>query len=342
MQNHKRNMKRSISYIFIALAGFFILSGCQHDTDTFDGPFLVDRFGEFSLQESLAASRATVDFSAGENVHFTAKFNKRVNYTLVITGQQSGAQKIFEGFDNQLNAENSTWGGGTTELPLFQAENCNVELIIPEADSLTMMTTVETLGTKSYQGSLFTDFETDPLDDIFQGNFEFEFTPNTGRQNDGMASEGNWYYFFEGTDDVVPNFFVGLVDMKSTITGETYAPVPTTAPEQLYFNAFMYADGGLHGIAVLQFIYDSNDSGAFEDGQDAAFQIEGDYPLNWVGWRHIYHTMADLGMTEDQVSKIVAIRALLISDMNSQPSPPLTVDYGLDFLIFTEGAPLEL
>ena len=104
----------------------------------------------------------------------------------------------------------------------------------------------------------------------------------------------------------------------------------------------MFADGGPHGIAVIQFVYDSNDSGAFEDGQDQTFQIDGDYPLGFEGWRHINHTMADIGMTEEEVSKIVAIRALLISDLNSQPDPPLQVDFGLDFLTFTSGGPLEL
>ena len=123
--------------------------------------------------------------------------------------------------------------------------------------------------------------------------FEFEFTNRTGRRNDPdptVPGSGDWYYFFEGNDNVVPNFFVGLIDVKSSITGNTYAPIPTTVPEELYFNCFMWHDASLYGIAVIQFAYDSNDSGEFEDGQDQTFQIEGDYPLNWTGWRHIYHT----------------------------------------------------
>ena len=52
--------------------------------------------------------------------------------------------------------------------------------------------------------------------------------------------------------------------------------------------------------------------------------------------------MADVGMTEEQVQKIVAIRGLLISDMNSQPSPSLDVRYGWDYLTFTDGQELQL
>lgn len=327
--------------VCMALVLMLVL-GCDHDTDSFDGPFLVDRFGEFELLEPLMSSRDAVDFGAGERVFFTASFNKRLNVVLEITGQESGAVKRFELFTNALTNENALWKGGTTDLPLFREELCDVRLIIPEEDSLTYELEVEVLGRREYGGVLFTDFEDDPGDNFFLGNFEFELTPETRRQDDGGSAEGEWYYFFQGTDDVVPNFFVGLLDMKSAITGQTYVPVPTTSPEDLYFNCFMRSDGGDFGIAVLQFVYDSNDSGDFEDGQDQTFQIEGDFPLTWRGWRQINHTMAEVGMNEEQVSKIVAIRALLISNLNSQPTPPIPVQYGLDYLVFTEGQPLEL
>jgi hypothetical protein len=335
------NMSRLFSGLFIALTALLFFGSCAHETDEFDGPLLIDRFGEFTVIDSLEVDRASVDFSAGESVTFSAQFNKRINWVVVITGKETGAVKIIEGFDNTLGASNAQWSGGVTELPFFNEEQCTVELIIPEEDSLTMTAEVEVLGKKVYEGSVFTDFEEEPADNIFFGNFEFELTPNSGRQQDNPAN-GDWYYLFEGTDDVVSNFFVGLININSSITGQTYAPVPTTVPEDCYFNAFIYADGGPHGIAVIQFVYDANDSGAYEESADQIFQIEGDYPLNWVGWRQISHSMADLGMTEEQLSKIVTIRALLISDMNSQPSPPLQVDYGLDFLTFTAGGPLKL
>lgn len=333
-------MKNISLYTILSL---FILVGfgCDHDTDFFDGPNLEDRFGEFNLIEGLEVNRTTVDFTAGEDVRMTARFNKNVDFIIRITGLESGAVKVIEAFDNELDASNAIWEGGTTTLPLFRQEMCRIELEVPEA-SLVQEAMVEVVGTRVYEGSLFTDFESELGADLFLGNFEFELTGNTGRRFDGNAAEGSAYWYFEGTDNVVPNFFAGLADISSTTTGETYAPLPTTVPEDLWFNCFMYADGGPHGIAVIQFIVDSNDSGAFEDGEDAAFQLDGDFPLDWTGWRHINHTMADLGMTEDDVTKIVAIRLLLISNMNSQPNPPLQVDYGIDFITFTSGAPLEL
>ncbi len=336
-------MNRSIFYSLILML-FTVLGiiGCQHETDTFDGPSLVDRFGEFMVIENLGISQSTVDFAAGEVVFFTAKFNKNVEWVVEITGMESGAVKRIEGFARELNALNATWSGGTTDLPFFKAEMCSVQLLVPEEPNFMDSGEVEVLSTKTYEGSLFTDFETDLGSNAFVGNFEFELTANTGRQSNMPAAQGVYYFLFEGTDNVVPNFFVGLVDIKSAVTGETYAPLPTTVPEELYFNAFMYHDGGPHGIAVIQFIFDSNDSGDFEDGQDAVFQIPGDIPLQWVGWRHIHHPMSDTGMSQAQLEKLVAIRLLLISDMNAQPDPPLQVTYGIDFMTFTKGGPLEL
>lgn len=334
-------MKNKFIFSIFLLAALFAAPGCDHDKDAFDGPGLIDRFGEFALIEGLGISRATVDFAANESVFFTAKFSKQVNFQIVITGQESGAVKIIDGFAREVSADNATWFGGTTELPFFRLEKCTVELLVEEAGDLMETGEVEIVGTRVYPGSLLTGFEEDPGDNIFFGNFEFELNADSKRTNDGMAAEGDWYYRLEGTDNVVPNFFVGLIDIKASIIGATYVPVPTTVPEDLYFNCFVLSDGRPHGIAVIQIIYDSNDSGQFEDGQDTAFPI-GDIPLDWIGWRHISVNLAEIGMTEEQVSKIVDVRVLLISNMNTQPDPPLEVGFGLDFLIFTAGRPLEL
>ncbi|MFT5166239.1 MAG: hypothetical protein ACI8P3_001470 [Saprospiraceae bacterium] len=327
-----------VSVIFFALA----ISGCDHETDTFDGPNLVDRFGDFTILDSLVVSQATVDFAAGETVFFAARFNKTVNWVVEITGTESGAVKRIEGFDSELVAGNATWTGGTTDLPFFKAEMCTVQLLVPEEAGFLDSGEVNVVSAKIYEGSLFADFEEDAGTDIFFGNFEFELTNQTGRQDNMPAAQGDYYYLFEGTDDVVSNFFVGLININSTITGQTYAPLPTTVPEELYFNCFLYADGGPFGIAVIQFAFDTNGNGVFDDGTDATFQVEGDFPLNWEGWQHISHPMSDVGMTQAQLEKIVAIRVLLISDKNSQPDPPLPVDFGIDFITFTAGEPLAL
>jgi hypothetical protein len=340
------------SYIYnIILTALFalVVSGCSHETDTFDGPDLVDRFGAFNVLTDLAVSQPTVDFAAGETVFFTAEFNKNVNWVIEITGTVSGSVKRIEGFDKNANASNALWDGGPTNLPLFANEVCNVVLTVPEEPSFMGTGTVETLSQKNYStsGALFTDFETDLGANAFIGNFEFEFTPQTGRQTD-IPAEGNTYFRLEGTDDVVANFFVGLVELNAAITGQTYAPVPTTVPEELYFNCFLYSDAGPHGLGIIDFYVDGNDNGTYEETGDIAFRIPVDYDLaTWDGWIQVSHPMSEIQnngnpITQQQLEKLVNIRLLLISDMNSQPNPPLQVGFGIDYMIFTDGGPLEL
>ena len=337
-------MKKNIFILRIMLFTLLIglYSSCDHETETFDGPSLVDRFGDFTALEDFMVSQPTVDFSAGETVFFTAKFNKNINWIVEITGLASGAVKRIEGFSSELDASNATWRGGTTDLPFFKTEMCTANLLIPEEPAYMGKGDIEILGTKIYNATIVADFEQDAGADIEFGNYEFELTSDAGRQNDIIAAQGDYYYLMEGTDNVVSNFFVGLINIHASITGETYIPVPTTVPEDLFFNCFIYHDASPHGIAVIQFVFDSNDSGKFEDGVDQTFQLSGDFPLNWNGWQHISHSMADVGMTQTDLEKLVAVRVLLISDMNAQPNPPLEVRFGIDFLAFTSGGALEL
>ncbi|MEL7343166.1 MAG: hypothetical protein AAGM67_21965, partial [Bacteroidota bacterium] len=87
---------------------------------------------------------------------------------------------------------------------------------------------------------------------------------------------------------------------------------------------------------------DTNGDGAFTDGTDQSFQLEGDFPLSHTGWQLFSHTMAEVGMTQAQIEEIVCIQVLLISDRNAQPTPPEPVRFGIDFMTFTQDQPLQL
>ncbi|MDX1545768.1 MAG: hypothetical protein R3247_02200 [Rhodothermales bacterium] len=320
----------------LALALCLVVVGCDHATD-FEGPRLIDRFGDFTLLEPLAASQGTVDFAGGESVAFTARFNKQVNWVVEITGQQSGAVKRLEGFSAELTADNARWNGGTTELPFFKAEEVEAALFVPEEDADTTRATLTVTAPRTYPGIVVADFEGG--DEIAVGNFEFELDAASGPSAEVPPAEGDAFYLFRGTDDVVPNFFVGLIDI--TPSDGSFFPVPTTVPEDLYFNMFLYSFDVPHTIAVVQLIVDANGSGAFEDGEDDVFPF-GDLPVDWEGWQHFFKPLSELGMSQAQAQEIVAVRVLLISNNNTQPTPPRPVEYGIDFITFTAGAPLQL
>lgn len=325
----------------LALLLSVVFLGCDHATES-DGPSLIVRFGEFELQEPLSASRDSVDFAMGESVSFSARFNKPVNWTVEITGQESGAIKRVQGFSNELNAENARWVGGTTELPLFREESVSAVLLIPDEDFAgTDTTRIEVLSERTYPGEVVTGFEADSEADIFLGNFEFEFAPDTGPSSEVPAAEGELFYLLRSTGGpvVADPFFIGLIDITPD-GGGTFA-VPTTVPEDLYFNFFLYGFGTPNTIAVIQVIADANGTGTYEADQDAVFGVY-DMPVEGEGWEAVSVAMSETDITQAQAEQIVAIRVLLISDNNGQPEVPLPVDFGIDYITFTAGGPLRL
>ena len=248
-------------------------SGCDHGVEP-DGPNLIDRFGPFRLVAPLAASQATADFAAGESVVFTAEFNKQVAWVLTITGQESGAVRVIEGFSNALTAENARWNGRVTELPFFRQEPVTAVLTVPgEEASEPTAADVDVLSGRTYAGNVFADFE-GPTN-IFTGNFEFELQ-NSGISSEVPAGEGDSFYLIRGTEPPsggTRNFFVGLIDIRPQ--GRGLFTVPTTVPENLYFNFLLRGLGADFTIAVVQLIVDSNGTGAYELDQDTGDPVRG-------------------------------------------------------------------
>lgn len=321
----------------------FAVLGCDHATDP-EGPGLVDLFGPFELRAPLGASTETVDFAGGESVVFTAEFSKRVNWVIEITGQESGAVKRLEGFTSELSADiqSARWRGGTTELPLFKDEIVEAALFVPEEDSDTTRVTLEVLTPRLYPGNIVTDFEEDSGTDILLGNFEFEFDlQDTGLSAEVPPAQGDFFYLLRSTGGptVADPFFIGLIAI--TNSDESYLAVPTTNPENLYFNAFLHSFGTPNTIAVVQLGIDSNGNGTYEPtGGDASISII-DQPVDWEGWQAFGIPVSEVGITQEQVSQLIAVRVLLISDNSGQPNPPLPVDFGIDYITFTSGGPLE-
>ena len=331
---------RGLLACLVLLLGF-TATGCDHGLEP-DGPNLIDRFGPFRLVTPLAASQPTADFASGESVVFTAEFNKQVSWVLTITGQESGAVKVIEGFSSALNAQNATWRGGTTELPFFKDEPVDAVLTIPTEEAQAPEETtanVEVLTARVYPGNVFEDFEDGA--DVFFGNFEFEFnTAQTGITSAVPAGEGDSFYRLLSTGGpvVADPFFIGLVDIRPQ--GRGVFTAPTTVPDDLYFNFMIRGLDRDFTIAVIQLITDGNGTGQYEMDQDTAFPF-GDIPITFDGWRLFSKSVGELGLTQAQAQNIVAVRVVLISDNNAQPSTPLPVGFGIDYITFTAGGPLQ-
>lgn len=337
-------MKKNVFFAFVAASVLFGFTGCDHETDEFDGPDLVDRFGAFAVISELEISRDTVHFEAGETVVFNAEFNKSINWIVTITGSESGAVKRIEGFSRFVNSENATWEGSTTDLPFFRVEGCIVEFTVPEEPSFVSTGEVVIGSTRVYPGLLFTDFEEEPGTNIRVRNFQFELNlAESGRRDSSVIppAQGEFSLVLTGSDNA-QDPFVGLIEVYSELSGSTYLQLTSNDPSNIFFNCFLYGDGRPNAIAIVQLVIDSNDNETFEDGTDATYQPENVVSITWNGWQLYSLTLADFGIPEADMDRILLARILLINDRANNPIPPDEIQFGLDYMTFTQGTPFQL
>ena len=113
----------NMKYFYVIILSALIFSSCKPD-DEFEGPSLEDQYGPFEILQSLTISTDSLHAGAGETALISAAFNKNVNWTITLTGANSGGQYVTSGYSINPQIE---WNGSATVLPMFQEENCYVE-----------------------------------------------------------------------------------------------------------------------------------------------------------------------------------------------------------------------
>jgi|GEM_PF-1531849 len=296
------------------------------------------------LQNNLTASTSSIDFSSGNEVFFNAEFSREVNWSLKITGTESGAIKEFNGNGMIINESNSSWDGAASASSIFLAEQCEVTLTSADYPNFAETIQIEVLGPKPLGGDLITDFEQDLGPSLFIGDFEFELSEAGQVQNENTI-QGSSYLYMEGTDNSsggpTDNLFVGLARLFPSLEGNTYFSAPSTDPSQLYFNVLVFNELPYSRL-VVSFKVDSNDNGQFDNDTDNSFSFEYDGIFDSpAGWNDLNVSMDEIGLSSTALTKIVAIEFVLISLNNIQPTPREPVGFGLDYLSFSVGEPLD-
>jgi hypothetical protein len=331
-------MKKIIYYLFFAS---LIYTSCKVDEE-FEGPSLVDLYGDFSIIDSLDITNRTVNFSTGESTAFTASFSKNVNWKLEVKGLQSEAVKRFEGFSNSLTAANANWNGTTTDLPMFRVEDCAVVLTIENVAD-TLRDTLSVLGSKVYQGFVVADFENgwNPgWNKYVQSGANMSFAVLTN----ASAAQGNRYYEMAG--EVSWDWLIGLVNMPGTAYGATHYPL-TNNPSNLYFNTMLYKPAGIdNGLVLFQIKEDDNEDGMYSAGTEDMYSIQ--VSLSEAGWSKISQrydniptlvngaSSGPIGNGLHEPNKIIEVSTLFLANPTSGYSKSW-----IDYMIFTEGSALE-
>jgi hypothetical protein len=326
--------------ILLLLTSFI---SCRKNTTEFDGPSINDIFSNFKLLENFKADRDSVNFTAGQKVIFTARFNKVVNWTITIKGATSKSVKEIKGTAKTIDASNATWDGSTSQFPMFTTEYCTATLTIEDVTD-TFTVSEKIIGTKKIDGFIVADFESGLKPGwvrFAQSGANMDFQIKT----DSLAPEGKKYMNMAGT--VNWDWLIGLLDFPATAYGAAKTFPLNTNPETVYFNCLVYGVPSVNPSLVLfQFREDENGDGIVNANTDDEY----DYQINvdWVGWKLISVKYKDMGYlvngapatpkgnglhNPDKISKISMLHLANPNDGFASSK--------LDLIVFTENAPLQ-
>ena len=340
---------RTVQYFLFPLAlciGFYACS-----TEEFEGPSIVNLLGAFAVVDSLELTTATPDFSAGDQVGFSATFNKDVDWTLRIEGTASGSVKLISGYSDALEPSAVKWNGNTSQVPFFTTEDCTVELtILDEPDTMRAQLTV--LGTRSYEGIPVADFEGGiPEEALVFHQFSQNMTFDVAQDAPLMGAN----YFKMGGRMGWNEWMLGQIDLPLDLSAVT------VSAENFYLNLGVLS--GLDGaLATDQYvnILLSESPAAFNDdlsnnGADV-FQTDMEVykyqirPVDWLGWQYVsipYSAFDVKSQGGDNVrtpADITGIRLQCQSCPSANANCPENADVDvrtdIDFVMFTENSPL--
>lgn len=119
----------------MALVPLLFLASCKKYSES-TGPVYYTADKNFTVKDnsffvdSSGLQDQKLDFAAATVPHFfTSEFSSRVDWTIKVTGQTSGAYKIIKGSSQKIDASNSPWRGGHSGLYFFKkGETCIAEL----------------------------------------------------------------------------------------------------------------------------------------------------------------------------------------------------------------------
>ncbi|MDA8956569.1 hypothetical protein N9H19_03025 [Flavobacteriales bacterium] len=334
-----------MKHILYLSALLFIFS-CDNDYPEFMGNSLNDQYGELSIVDSLVSSSSSFDFSQ-PNIprYFEASWTKNLEWTLTITGSQSGASKSFTGFDSKIDINTTSWLGSADDFPSFYYEDCSVQLLLVDGEIELVQNTIVTIDEiKLAQEGLVVvaDFEQGyPTNSIeyFQPGDPMKFEITTGG-----AAQGEKFYSMGGY--VTWDYYLGSLKIAADVSA--LESVPSSL---VYFN--MAIIGGEQGqVPADQFIkIVCRES----DNETYVYEFK---PINWSDWRLLsvpydeFTLEGSPGNNQKDPSNITMIEVLCLS-CPAGPGPivgggapcedntNLIVKTNIDYITFTTNEPYQ-
>jgi hypothetical protein len=316
---------------------------CRKNTKDFDGPSINDIYSSFKVLETFKADRDSVNFTTGQNVIFTATFNKIVDWKITIKGATSKSIKEIIGTSKKIDASNATWNGSTSKFTIFTQENCTATLTIKDVTD-TFYVAEKIVGAKKINGFIVADFETGlktGWTKFAQTGANMDFQVKT----DTLAPEGKKYLNMAGI--VNWDYLIGLIDFPATAYGPDKTFPLNTNPDAVYFNCLVYGVPNTNpSIVLFQFKEDENADGTINANNEDEYDYQ--VTVDWVGWKLISVKYSQLtylvngspaapkGNGLRNPDKLGKISMLHLANPNDG-----FASSKLDLMIFTENAPLQ-
>jgi len=118
----------------MALVPLLFFASCKKYTDK-TGPTYYTAGADFTVKDNnfnvqgKGADSKQLDFLDTLPHFFKAEFTSRVDWTIKVTGQTSGAYKIIKGSSSKIDSTNSSWKGGHSGIYFFKkGETCIAEI----------------------------------------------------------------------------------------------------------------------------------------------------------------------------------------------------------------------
>jgi hypothetical protein len=261
-------------YFFVGIAVALVAGGvgCQKHKE-FSGAEIAEAQDGFGLTSEFVATSNLVDLGVDETIGFSAAFNQRVSWELVVEGLNSGATMTFAGIGEYFVAENVIFDGRSTSERFFMSDEYVVaKLMVSGADTVFTIDSIETVRAYSYHRK-----EYNGVKHIVVDNFEtaggYKYSPvSLAVSTDALDSdvdfkggenvviEGNRSFKMSGQDDN-NNGWVGGMNSENLVdfylfSSENQLLIDSGInPEDLYFNIYIYGTG-IESTAVQLKVYE--------------------------------------------------------------------------------------
>lgn len=337
-------------HILISMMSLVLVS-CQPE-DISKGPELSIASSDFKLEQPFMISDSTVDFQDDSVVTFLASFSELVNYRIEIKGLQSDAHITLSNIQKEASID---WDGRAASR-FFKNENCTAHLYVLGKNEPIAALNFQIDQKPDPRGELIADFEPlgrNALVGFWEAPVNGEPTRLFCAPTDQYALEGDFGYLLKGFNhSITATRFLGLAfskpinNINGTNNNGIKFRIPTTNPDELWFNIWIYGEGKDDSFMAIKFLQDDNLSGEHEGASENGFEyfIRDVSHHGWKSFSVRYDQLVTSGNREfggagDGIHRpetIAQIEYALWSKVNNK-----SVSIIMDYPIFTKNNPIQ-